>query len=117
MKFVHGKVSDYKEYKNWITGSFLPKNTPNYDSNLEIKVDYFENTKSFKKHYHSYRKTWTIVIEGCMHMLIDDNKIDIRKGEFIIYNPHVTEELLSTDIGTVAISIHTPSGEDDKIFV
>lgn len=116
--FMHGKVGEEQllPYKGWITGAFLPENTPAYDKNLEVRVDYFNGDEKFAKHYHAERKTWTIVLKGCMNMVINDEPISIKEGEFIIYEPGVTEELLSVDPGSIVVSIHTPStGKSDKV--
>ena len=112
---IYGKISDYKQTKNWISGSFFSKESVSYDENVEIKVDYFNESTSFEKHYHKTRKTWTIVIAGGMHMIIDGKALHIKAGEFVIYEPGINEELLGTDPGTVTVSIHSPSGLQDKI--
>lgn len=52
-----------------------------------------------------------------MYMLINNEKITIKKGEYIIYEPGVNEELIKTDPKTVTVSIHTPSTKQDKIHI
>lgn len=116
-KWVHGKVEKNSKYRGWITGSFYPEEVINHDKNIEIKVDYFDKSESFKKHFHLKRKSWTIIIEGTMYMLINGERITIKKGEYIIYKPGVTEELIKTDPNTIVVSIHTPSTKPDKVDV
>lgn len=116
--YIYGKVSDYTKTNGWITGSFFPTKELNHDNKVEIRVDYFDEDKSFSSHYHSKRKSWTIVLKGCMKLIINGNEINLREGEFIIYEPGVTEELVSVDKGTIAVSIHSPSFKTpDKINI
>ena len=118
MKFLKGKISDYEQTRGWITGSFFPTDLLTHDKDVEIKVDHFKTVTSFSKHYHSKRKTWTIVLQGAMHMKINDEPMTISKGEFIILEPGVTEELFSTDPDTIAVSLHTPSlNHSDKVDI
>jgi mannose-6-phosphate isomerase-like protein (cupin superfamily) len=114
MKFQHGKIADNEKTRGWITGNFFPSSELAHDDNVEIKVDYFTKSHCFTKHHHTIRKTWTIVIQGTMHLIIDDTKVTVNAGEYIIYPPGTTEEMTGTDPNTIAISIHTPSipGQD-----
>jgi mannose-6-phosphate isomerase-like protein (cupin superfamily) len=117
-KYIHGKFSDYKNNHGWITSAYFPEDLINHDKNLEIKVDHYPDSSSFPAHYHTQRKTWTLVLSGCMHMVIEGNNIDIHKGEFVIYEPEVSEQLISTDPDTTAVSLHSPSNKtDDKIEI
>lgn len=116
MRYVHNKIAE-NDFKGWITGSFYPTGILNHDKNIEIKINHFQESTSFPAHYHSVRKTWTIVLEGAMHMIIDGDNITIGKGEYVIYGPGVVEELLATEPNTIAVSIHSPSAENDKVDV
>lgn len=117
MKFIHGKVKDCEKYMGWITGSFFPHDTFNYDKNIEVKVEFYGESASIVRHYHTKRKTWSIVLQGALNLNIEDNPITVKAGEFVIFEPGVTEELTSILPNSIAVHIHTPSVEVDKVEV
>ncbi len=109
MRFIHGKVADSQKYWNWITGSFYPKDVLNHDNDLEIKVEFLKNNTVGEPHYHPRSKAWTIVLQGAMHLKVAKKQVEVKAGEYIIYEPGVIEELTGTDPDTIVVNIHKPS--------
>lgn len=114
-KYLVGNINDYQESRGWISGSFFPKEILNHDENVEIKIERLDSSITIKKHHHTRRKSWVLVIEGEIQFLVDDQEVNLKSGDFLIMDPGVTEEVTKSSPGTTIVSVHSPSGAVDKI--
>lgn len=115
MKYMTGSLEQYYDKRGWITGSFFPENTLNYDKNIEIKIRTVEKSSPNKPHYHKNKKTWIIVINGSVNLLINDEPVGLKSKQFVIFEPGISEELKTAESGTIIITIHTPSTTNDVV--
>jgi quercetin dioxygenase-like cupin family protein len=109
-KYILGKIGDEViNKKGYISGALFPEDSLLHDKSIEINYSSLPDDFKAAGHYHSKSKTWVIVIKGKMYFKIDEDPIEVNKGEFIVFSAGTYEEVIRVDPGTEVIVIHSPS--------
>lgn len=112
MTYLKGSFKDYeKERKGYISGTFFPEDSPNYEERIEINFKQLPDDFSAPRHLHKIMKTWVIVTKGKMYFNIDDESVEVGAGEFLMFDAGTPEEVVKVDPGTEVINIHVPSAK------
>jgi quercetin dioxygenase-like cupin family protein len=71
-----------------------------------------------KPHYHRQSTEVTIVLSGRLNLIVgQDQKIELREGEFLIIPPGIMLQNPKNEAGTEVIVVKFPSVPEDKFFV
>lgn len=116
-KFKIDNVNNYKEYKGWICGHFLPDDFIQKNSDFEIKFSRNNVGHTEKEHYHPLGKEICLVIEGELKMKIDGQKVILKEGDFLYSEGGVHEEVLETIRPYKVVTVRMPSLPDNKRYI
>lgn len=110
------KHSFIENNKHAIIGSFIEQSSIRCDSNVEIVFDTLQPGFTAPPHIHTKTKTIVIVLSGGMTFSIENEIVKVQKGEYIIFDKGLVEEVVSVEPNTQNLTIHTPSiiGGDKK---
>jgi len=102
--------------KHALIGSFIEKSSIRCDSNVEIVFGKLEPGFRASPHIHTQTKTIVIILKGGMTFSIDGKTVEVREGEYIVFDKGSVEEVISVEANTQNLTIHTPSvlGGDKK---
>ena len=71
-----------------------------------------------KPHYHLVSTEVTIVTEGCLTLIVDQQQeIQLKKGEFVVIPPGTVLQNPVNEPGTKVIVIKFPSIPEDKYYI
>lgn len=92
--------------------------TLSHDELADIAFSRFDEEAHFPVHIHTQTKTLVMVLKGKMVFKLDGEEISIKKGEYIVFEKGVVEEVVFVKVGTESLTIHTPSvvGGDSKLI-
>lgn len=102
--------------KHALIGSFLENSSIRFDTNVEIVFGKLQPGFKAPPHIHTKTKTVVIVIKGGMTFSIDSEIVNVKQGEYIIFEKGSVEEVISVEPDTQNLTVHTPSilGGDKK---
>ncbi len=110
------KHSFIESDKHALIGSFIEESSIRHDSNAEIVFGKLEPGFRAAPHIHTKTKTVVIVLKGGMTFSIDGETVEVKEGEYIVFDKGLVEEVISVEPNTQNFTIHAPSvlGGDKK---
>ncbi len=107
-----------QHHKGYLSAAFLDPSSLGFDQDVEINYNHFTEPFSAPRHYHAKSKTWVLVLSGAMQFVVDSEAVSVSAGEYLIFDKGVTEEVTSVELGTTALTIHSPSIKGgDKVLI
>lgn len=105
--------------KHALIGSFIDTSSVRHDSKVEIVFGKLETGFYASQHIHTGSKTIVIVLKGGMTFSIDGEVVEVKDGEYIVFDKGSVEEVISVQPDTQNLTIHTPSilGGDKKELI
>ena len=102
--------------KHALIGSFIEESSIRCDSNVEIVFSKLNSKFCVSPHIHIQTKTIVVILKGGMVFSIDGENIQVREGEYIVFDKGLIEEVISVEKNTQNLTIHAPSvlGGDKK---
>ena len=86
MSYIKGNVTEQRKSNHGsLTGCFFEKDSLKYDEAIEINYSALPSGFSAPKHLHRQSKTWVIVTKGKMTFKLDNQVVEVKAGEFIIF--------------------------------
>ncbi len=58
--------------------------------------------------YDQAHDEWVVVIEGAAVLAVDDQRIDLNSGDWILLPAHIPHRLIETRAGTRWLALHAP---------
>lgn len=95
--------------KHALIGSFIEESSIRCDSNVEIFFGRLERGFHAAPHIHTLAKTVVIVLKGGMTFSIDGETVQVKEGEYIVFDKGLVEEVISVEQNTQNLTIHAPS--------
>lgn len=115
-KFFTGKFSDFKATKGWAVGQFMGKRGfPDLETDeVEVCWKIIPKQTEYKFHYHKKGVEITVVISGSYSLIVNGQKLSLKKGDFLVVYPETKLRNLGAEKGAEAIVIKAPSIAGDK---
>jgi quercetin dioxygenase-like cupin family protein len=112
------KYSFTSSDKHGLLGSFITEDSIRHDCNVEIAFSKLEAGFQASPHIHTQSKTVVIVLKGGMTFSIDGVIVEVRAGEYIIFDKGSVEAVIAVEPETQNLTIHTPSivGGDKEVL-
>jgi quercetin dioxygenase-like cupin family protein len=111
-----GNVFENNGHNGWIYGAFMDGIAK--DSRAEIKIVKLPKSFTSKPHFQKTATKIDIVWEGNGIWQIDDQDVQLSRGDYVIIPPETTaciKQVLSDDI--IVQTIKIPSIPEDKVVV
>ena len=116
-KFVKGNVNEFSETKGYFIGRFLgEKGFPDLETD-EVEIAWKSLPTTFNEkcaHFHKQGVEVNIVISGKYKVLVNNQEVELKKGDFLVVYPETKLKNISTEKKTELIVIKSPSIEYDK---
>lgn len=109
-----GPVKDPVDENGWLIGSFLDENHPCFSRDVEIAWKEMGLATKGEKHFHKTAIEIWIVIKGSVTAIINDQKLVVKAGSYLVVHPLTQTEILNAAKGTSVLVVKAPSIPKDK---
>jgi len=116
-KFVRGNIKDYSSTRGYLIGQFMRQKGFPIQETEEVEVAWkkLSNKDKYKKgHYHKIGIEINIVIAGGCSMEVNEEKVNLQKGDFLIVYPESVLRNFKPEDNTEMIIVKAPSVPNDK---
>ncbi len=114
MSYYIGSVETPAGKEGWLIGAFLKKNHPCFSEIVEVAWKELGPDTRDPKHIHKLVIDISVIIKGSQVVMVDDQHLTLKSGDYMIVCPLTPVEVLSAEEGTVVLVIKAPSIPGDK---